>query len=106
LRARRRRDRECKALGRSSFAAQLTNPKSALSAQWDEEYNVHVVRRLLQLIEGDFSPATLRAFRRVVFDEAKPACVAAELGMSVNAVLVAKSKVLRRLRQEAEGLLD
>ena len=106
LHARRRRESECKSLGHSSFAEQLADPISALSQQWDDEYNAHVVRRLLQLIERDFAPATLRAFRRVVFDEAKPARVATELGISVNAVLVAKCKVLRRLRQEAEGLLD
>ena len=32
--------------------------------------------------------------------------VAAELGLSVNAVLIAKSRVLKRLRQKAEGLID
>jgi len=32
--------------------------------------------------------------------------VAAELGLSVNAVLLAKSRVLHRLRQELEGLVD
>jgi hypothetical protein len=32
--------------------------------------------------------------------------VAAELGTTVNAVFLAKSRVLRRLRQEAQGLVD
>ena len=32
--------------------------------------------------------------------------VAAELGISVNAVLIAKSRVLKRLRQKIEGLVD
>ena len=40
------------------------------------------------------------------FDGAPPAAVAQELGLSINAVLVAKSRVLNRLRQEAEGFLD
>jgi RNA polymerase sigma-70 factor (ECF subfamily) len=106
LRARQRTTAECQSLAESSFADQLADPRSELSRQWDEEHNAHVISRLLGLIEGDFAAATLLAFRRVVFDEAKPACVAAELGISVNAVLVAKSKVLSRLRQEAEGLLD
>lgn len=61
---------------------------------------------MLELIEPEFRPATWQAFRRVVLDGDKPAQVAAELGISENAVLLAKSRVLSRLRQEARGLLD
>ena len=32
--------------------------------------------------------------------------VAAELSMTTNAVYIAKSRVLARLRQEADGLID
>jgi DNA-directed RNA polymerase specialized sigma24 family protein len=39
-------------------------------------------------------------------DEAAPAEVAAELGISVNAALIAKSRVLRRLREEIRGLVE
>ena len=39
-------------------------------------------------------------------DGAKPAEVAAELGLSVNAVLLAQSRVLRRACQEIAGLID
>ncbi len=35
-----------------------------------------------------------------------PAAVAAELGLSVNAVYVAKARLLRRLRTEYGDLLD
>jgi RNA polymerase sigma-70 factor, ECF subfamily len=41
-----------------------------------------------------------------VLDGAAADAVAAELGMSVGAAYVAKSRVLARLRQEAAGLLD
>lgn len=56
--------------------------------------------------EPMFEPATLAAFRRVVFDEIGAAQVAGELGLSLNAVLLAKSRVLSKLREEAEGLID
>jgi RNA polymerase sigma factor (sigma-70 family) len=85
---------------------QLEDPTSALSRQWDREHDNHVVRKVLALIEPEFRPATWQAFCRLVFDEAAPESVAAELGLTVNAVFIAKSRVLRRLRQEAEGLLD
>jgi RNA polymerase sigma-70 factor (ECF subfamily) len=90
----------------SPLIEQLADPNSDLSRQWDAEHHTHVVRRLLELIEADFAPNTMTAFRRVVLDQRKPAEIAAELSMSLNAVLVAKSKVLSRLRQEARGFLD
>jgi RNA polymerase sigma-70 factor (ECF subfamily) len=83
---------------------QLEDPDSALSRLWDQEHDRHVAGRLLELLEPHFEPGTWRAFRRVVLDGRKAAAVAAELGTSVNAVLLAKSRVLRRLRQELRGL--
>jgi RNA polymerase sigma-70 factor (ECF subfamily) len=97
------------ATGDSDFQRQLEqleDPASALSQLWDQEHDRHVVHRLLELLEPHFEPATLRAFQRLVRDGARAAEVAAELGISVNAVLLAKSRVLRRLRQEARGLTD
>ena len=85
---------------------QLQEPESDLSRLWDREHDEHVARRLLELMEPEFSPTTWRAFRRQVLDGLKPAEVAAELGTSVNAVLLAKSRVLARLRQEGRGLID
>jgi RNA polymerase sigma-70 factor, ECF subfamily len=40
-----------------------------------------------------------------VLEERPAADVAESLGLSVNAVLIAKSRVLRRLRQEGRGLI-
>ncbi len=82
----------------------LADPHSDLSRLWDLEHDRHVARRLLALIEPQFEAATFRAFRRQVLDGERAADVAAELGVSVNAVLLAKSRVLRRLRQELRGL--
>ena len=64
------------------------------------------MRRLLALMEQEFEPATLRAFRRLTFDGASGQEVADELGLSLPAVYAAKSRVLRRLREEAAELLD
>ncbi len=84
----------------------LADPDSDLSRLWDEEHDRHVVRRLLQLIEPEFEPATWRAFRLLVLDGLPARDVAAALGLSVNAVCIAKSRVLSRFRQEIEGLVD
>ena len=62
--------------------------------------------RLLDLVEEEFEPTTLQAFRRLALDGASGAETAQELGLSVAAVYAAKSRVVRRIRQEAEGLID
>ncbi len=85
---------------------QLADPTSELSRQWDREHDRYVLSRLMELIAPLFEETTLAAFRRVAFDGIAPAQAAAELGMSLNAVLVAKSRVLSMLRQEAKGLID
>ncbi|HEY7424085.1 MAG TPA: RNA polymerase sigma factor [Gemmataceae bacterium] len=86
--------------------AQLQDPNSELSLLWNQEHDRHVLRRLLELIEPMFEDTTLAAFRRVVFDEVEAERAAKELGLSVAAVWLAKSRVLKALRQEAEGLID
>ena len=85
---------------------ELEAPHSDLSRLWDQQHDQHVARRLMELVQPQFEPATWRAFRRVVLDGVKAAVVATELGMTVNAVLLAKSRVLSRLRQEVQGLTD
>ncbi len=98
-----------KATGDSAFLDvlnQLEDPDSAPSRLWDQEHDRHVTHRLLEMIRGDFEPNTWTAFQRVTLDGAAPDAVAAELGLSVNAVFIAKSRVLARLRAEARGLLD
>jgi RNA polymerase sigma-70 factor (ECF subfamily) len=85
---------------------ELESPESDLSRLWDAEHDRHVVGRLLELIRSDFTPSTWEAFRRQALDEVPVAQVAAEVGLSANAVCIARSRVLRRLREEAQGLLD
>jgi RNA polymerase sigma-70 factor, ECF subfamily len=97
------------ATGDSAFGKmldQLADPDSSLSRQWDEEHDHHVLRRLLEMIEPEFTPSTRDAFRQVALEGRAEEAVAAELGMSVNAVFIAKSRVLSRLRREKAGLVD
>ena len=84
----------------------LAEPDSELARRWDEEHNRHVARRLLDLVAVEFEPATQQAFRRLVLDSCSAQVVASELGISVNAVYIAKSRVLYRLREEIRGLID
>jgi RNA polymerase sigma-70 factor (ECF subfamily) len=85
---------------------QLADPASGLSRLWDEEHDRHVADRLLEAIRPHFAAKTWTAFQRVALEGADPDAVAAELAISVNAVFIAKSRVLTRLRQEGKGLID
>jgi RNA polymerase sigma factor (sigma-70 family) len=92
--------------GATAALQQIADPDNDLNRQWDEEHDRCVLDCLLDLVEAEFEPATLRAFRRLALDGAGGAEVAEELGMSAAAVYVAKSRVLQRIRQEAAGLID
>jgi RNA polymerase sigma factor (sigma-70 family) len=85
---------------------ELADPDSGLSRLWDEEHDRHVLGRLLELIRDEFTRPTWEAFLRVTLQGKDEEEVAADLGLSVHAVFIAKSRVLCRLRREAEGLLD
>jgi RNA polymerase sigma-70 factor, ECF subfamily len=56
--------------------------------------------RALDLIRGEFEERTWRAFWLTAVEDRAPIEVARELRMSPGAVRVAKSRVLRRLREE------
>ncbi len=87
------------------FLEQMADPDSDLARQWDREHDEHVVQKLLAAVKSDFNPSTWEAFRRLALDGLPAARVAEELGMPENAVLLAKSRVIKRLRQEAGDLL-
>jgi len=89
----------------SAIFAELEVPDNA---DWlgEEEYRQNLVRRALQIMRADFQPTTWKACWEYVVRDRPAAEVAEKLGISVGNVYVAKSRVLSRLRQELEGLLD
>jgi RNA polymerase sigma-70 factor (ECF subfamily) len=81
-------------------------PASAQDGAWAEEFNTHVLRAALNRIRPHFEPTTWEAFCRAWQEQRPAATVAAELGLGVDAVYVAKSRVLKRLRAEVTALAD
>jgi RNA polymerase sigma-70 factor (ECF subfamily) len=75
-------------------------------ALWEAEYQQHLLARALRVMKADFQPTTWKACWEHVVCGRPAAEVAAELGISCASVYSAKSRVLRRLRQELAGLLD
>jgi len=88
------------------FLSQLEDPHSELSGQWSREHDQHVTQQILAAVRSDFKETTWKAFQRFALDGAPAAQVAAELGLSLNAVILAKARIMKRLREEAHGLMD
>jgi RNA polymerase sigma-70 factor, ECF subfamily len=61
-----------------------------------------LLSRALELIRSEFEDRTWQAFWGVVAEDRSPADVSVALGLSVNAVYVARSRILRRLREELD----
>ena len=74
-------------------------------AQLERAADVHdQVLRVLEAVRGEFEGRTWQAFLRTAVEGRPPKEVGPELGMSQGAVRVAKSRVLRRLREELGAL--
>jgi RNA polymerase sigma-70 factor (ECF subfamily) len=86
--------------------ALLTEQPDDGEAFWEAEYRRRLVGQALELMQAEFEPTTWRACWAFVVCDRSATEVARELGISENAVYIAKHRVLRRLRQELEGLLD
>ena len=90
----------------AEMADQLEDDQSQLSRVWQKEHDEFVLTRLLVQVESEFRPSTVEAFRKVAIGGEDAEKVADELQMSVNAIRIAQSRVLRSLRQVAAGLVD
>ena len=65
-----------------------------------------LLHRALEQVRLDFEDRTWQAFWRVTVEGQAAADVARDLGMSRNAVYIARSRILQRLHQEFGDLID
>jgi RNA polymerase sigma-70 factor (ECF subfamily) len=72
----------------------------------EAEYRGYLIARALELMRAELPEDEWRACQEYVVKGRPAAEVARELGLSDNQVYLAKSRILRRLRVELEGLLD
>jgi RNA polymerase sigma-70 factor (ECF subfamily) len=85
------------------IAAQSTDESDGPVSQ-DED--LLVLRRAAELVLNECEDTTRHAFWRIVIDGQAPADVASDLGLTVNAVYLIKSRLLRRIRDEFGELVD
>jgi RNA polymerase sigma-70 factor (ECF subfamily) len=88
-------------VGRVAETAELAELAAAddLEQHWEQEWRAAVLRQCLVEIAAEVEPTTIAAFERFGLRGESAAAVAAALGMTVNAVYVAKHRVLQRVRE-------
>ena len=73
-------------------------------AAWEQEYQQQLFRLAAAQVRDAFAPSTWAAFWRTAVEGKSGATVAAELGLSVGAVYVARSRVLARLTERIQQM--
>jgi RNA polymerase sigma-70 factor (ECF subfamily) len=88
--------------GTDAYRRLLEVPQSEeLPAAPDEDLEeTRLFCRGLELVRAEFEPRTWQAFWRSAVEGESPTDIAAELGVTPAAIRKAKSRVLRRLREE------
>jgi len=77
-----------------------------VNSEPEAAYVAELAHRALTLIQTEFATSTWQAFWAMAVDGLTAAEAAERLGLTQAAVFKAKSRVLNRLRNELDGLLD
>jgi RNA polymerase sigma-70 factor (ECF subfamily) len=88
------------------FDEQHLDALPAVSADEDRRDREQLVTLALEAICPEFRPRTWEAFQEFCLRGREAAVVSQRLGVSVDVVYGAKCRILRRLRQELDGMLD
>ncbi len=83
----------------------LADPLAGCEEEEQVEFS-RVCRRVMELVKVDFEEKTWLAFWLTVIEGRQPATLTLELGMSPAGIRQAKSRVLRRLKQEVGDLIE
>jgi RNA polymerase sigma-70 factor (ECF subfamily) len=75
-----------------------------LEAAWEREFQQQLFRLAAEAVVDSFAPTTWQAFWRTAVEGKSAAAVAADLGLSVGAGYVARSRVLARLTEQVRQL--
>jgi RNA polymerase sigma-70 factor, ECF subfamily len=84
-------------LERIEEATRAAGGDDAVEQAWEVEWRSYHLRQAMRTIQAEFNSADRRAFERYAIGGADARQVAEELGLSVDQVYQAKSRVLKRL---------
>ena len=85
---------------------QLADPASVASQEFDREHDKAVFRNAAEIVKVTVKPTNWKAFQKHVMNGEDANQVAEDLGVSVNVVLLAKSRLTRRIREEIQGMVE
>ncbi|MBI4717389.1 MAG: sigma-70 family RNA polymerase sigma factor [Planctomycetes bacterium] len=97
----RDRHREVQAVedsGATAFFDRLPD-EADMEQQWEEEWQQAVLRQCLEEIRREFDPRSLEAFERFAWKGQPAQEVARQLGMTPNAVFIAKHRIMKRIKE-------
>ena len=80
--------------------------ESPLSEFVEDEYRRTLVNRALELIRPEFAERTWTAFTQLMIENRPAEEIARDLGITENAVYLARHRVLTRLRREIGGFVE
>ena len=81
-------------------------PAVEQDGEWSAAFNSHVLQAAMKRARPHFEAATWEAFRLAWLEQQPAPATAATLGIAVAAVYLAKSRVLKRLRDEVALIAD
>ncbi len=97
----RKRHRDADAAGGTEANFRMAQVADSIDDEPTTEFeNSRLLHRALDQIEADFAPQTWTAFWRSAIEGHNTAWIAEDMQLSVNSVRQAKSRVLRRLREQ------
>ena len=83
---------------------QWADSASALSVQWERDHDRFVLDQAMRLVQEEFPAKHWQAFQACTMGGRAAGEVAQELGLTTNAIYVAKCRILQRLRQKLAGI--
>jgi RNA polymerase sigma factor (sigma-70 family) len=75
-------------------------------ADWTDDFNAQVLEVALDRARPHFEPMTWRAFERVWLENRSAAETAVDLSQQIEFVYYAKSRVLKRVKEEVQEIVD
>jgi RNA polymerase sigma factor (sigma-70 family) len=88
------------ARGRDPAKAIEDVAEGTADAQWTDDFHAHILKVALEQIRPRFEDATWQAFEQTWISGAEARTVAADVGLAIDQVYAAKSRVLKSLRAQ------